>query len=202
MGGKAFSKDMKNRQTSIKMKYAPLLALALLTTLLHTSCEEQVAAVANQPDPFFDLEAYIEEQISDLNQKQPKVRKTISVEGQKETQQFDSLDYRTELKTFLNSDINRKAWIDKYKADSTFEGSQLRQVTYKATGEDLKTRLLRVQYEQGKVSDIYIENRTNSLVADVRQDLHFQPGQGYRLVTTQETVLSEKQEIEVEAKWQ
>ena len=69
MGGKAFSKDMKNRQTSIKMKYAPLLALALLTTLLHTSCEEQVAAVANQPDPFFDLEAYIEEQISDLNQK-------------------------------------------------------------------------------------------------------------------------------------
>jgi len=202
MGGKAFSKDMKNRQTSIKMKYAPLLALALLTMLLHTSCEEQVTAVANQPDPFFDLEAYIEEQISDLNQEQPKVRKTISVEGQRETQQFDSLDYRTELKTFLNSDINRKAWVDKYKADSTFEGSQLKQVAYTATGEDLKTRLLRVQYEQGKVSDIYIENRTNSIVADVRQDLHFQPGQGYRLVTTQETVLSEEQEIEVEVKWQ
>jgi hypothetical protein len=193
---------MKNRQTSIRMKYAPLFALALLAALLHTSCEEQVAAAANQPDPFFDLEAYIEGQISDLNQEQPKVRKTVSVEGQRETQQFDSLDYRTELKTFLNSDINRKAWVDKYKADSTFEGSQLRQVTYKATGEDLKTRLLRVKFDQDEVSDIYIENRTNSIVADVRQDLHFQPGQGYRLVTTQETVLSEEQEIEVEVKWQ
>ncbi|MCI4651473.1 hypothetical protein [Phaeodactylibacter sp.] len=193
---------MKNRQTFISMKYAPLFALVLLTALLHTSCEEQVAAVANQPDPFFDLEAYIEAQISSLNQKQPKVRKTILVEGQRETQQFDSLDYRTELKTFLNSDINRKAWVDKYKADSTFEGSQLKQVTYTATGADLKTRLLRVKYDQGEVSDIYIENRTNSIVADVRQDLHFQPGQGYRLVTTQETVLSEEQEIEVEVKWQ
>lgn len=193
---------MKNRQTSIRMKYAPLFALALLAATLQTSCEEQVSAAASQPDPFFDLEAYIEGQISGLNQEQPKVRKTISVEGQRETQQFDSLDYRTELKTFLNSDINRKAWVDKYKADSTFEGSQLKQVAYTATGEDLKTRLLRVQYEQGKVSDIYIENRTNSIVADVRQDLHFQPGQGYRLVTTQETVLSEEQEIEVEVKWQ
>lgn len=193
---------MKNRQTFISMKYAPLFALVLLTALLHTSCEEQVADVANQPDPFFDLEAYIEAQISSLNQKQPKVRKTILVKGQRETQQFDSLDYRTELKTFLNSDINRKAWVDKYKADSTFEGSQLKQVTYTATGADLKTRLLRVKYDQGEVSDIYIENRTNSIVADVRQDLYFQPGQGYRLVTTQETVLSEEQEIEAEVKWQ
>lgn len=193
---------MKNRQTSIVMKYACFLAFILLMVLTQTACEEQVTAAGNQPDPFFDLKAYIEGQISDLNKKQPGVRKRISVEGQRETQQFDSLDYRTELKTFLNSDINRKAWVDKYKADSTFEGSYLKQVTYTATAKDLKTQLLRVKYDQEQVSDIYIENRTNSIVADVKQNLHYEPGEGYQLLTTQETVLSEAQEIEVEVEWQ
>jgi hypothetical protein len=179
-----------------------LALLVLIASFLLHACQEQTAPTVDQPDPFFDLKGYMEEQVEALNQKQPKVRKTILVDGQRETKQFDSLDYRTELKTFINSDINRKAWVEKYKADSTFEGSFLKQVTYNSTANDLKTQLLRVQYKDDKVSDIYIENRTNNIVADVRQDLHFQPQTGYRLLTTQETVLSEAQEIEVEVEWQ
>lgn len=175
--------------------------LATFISVLLYACQEPSTAPANQAGPFFGLKAYMEEQVEALNQEQPEVRKAILVDGQRETQQFDSLDYQTELKTFINSDINRKAWVDKYEADSTFEGSQLKQVTYKATATDLKTQLLRVKFDEGKVSDIYIENRTNSIVADVRQDLHFQPEEGYRLFTAQETVLSEEQEIEVVVKW-
>ena len=176
--------------------------LLIFSSVLLYACQEQPAATTDKPTaPFFDLESYIETQIKALNQEQPGVRKAILVDGQRETQQFDSLDYRTEFQTFLNSDINRKAWVDKYSADSTFEGSQLRQVTYQANTADLKTQLLRVKYDRGEVSDIYIENRTRSIVADVKQDLHFQPGKGYRLITTQETVLSEEQRIEVEVAW-
>lgn len=178
------------------------LLLIILSTIVFQACREQTAAPGKQPEPFFDLEAYMETQISKLNEKQPGVSKSILVDGQRETKQFDSLDYRTELKTFLKSDINRKAWVDKYSIDSTFEGSRLKSVVYKARAADVKTQLLRVLYEEGEVSDIYVENRTKSIVADVLQDLHFQPHTGYRLSTTQETVLSEGQKIEVEVTWE
>ncbi|MEQ8705972.1 MAG: hypothetical protein RIC19_18730 [Phaeodactylibacter sp.] len=184
------------------MKISQLFALAISLAIFFSSCQEQPVSAGGQPEPFFDLKAYMEKQIEALNQEQSAVRKAILVDGQRETKQLDSLDYRIELKTFLNSDINRKAWVDKYTTDSTLEGSYLKEVTYTATAEKLKTRLLRIRYDQNEVSDIYIENRTNSIVADVRQELHFQPEVGYRLRTTQETVLSEAQEIEVTVKWE
>ncbi|MBV6652403.1 MAG: hypothetical protein KI786_01520 [Mameliella sp.] len=184
------------------MKIFPFATCLLCFVLLFTSCQDAAEPSSSQSaGPFFNLTDYIEGQIFELNKEQPKVQKVISIDGQQEAKVLDSLDYRTELKTFLNSDINRKAWVDKYDVDSIFENSNLKQITYKANTEDLKTQLIHIRYEEDQVSEVYIENRTFSLVADVSQDLHYEAGIGYRLVTTQKTVLSDEQEIEVRVAW-
>lgn len=184
------------------MRHYQYLYGLLLGSLLFSSCQGRAGEVASQPDPFFDLQAYMKAKIEDLNHRQPKVVKKIEVDGQTESHEFDSLDYQKELQLFKNSDINREAWVDKYAADSTMETGRLKRIVYTATDPDLKTQLLRVEYdEKGEVSGIYIENRTESIVADVRQDLHFTPGEGYRLLTAQQTALSAEKEIEIEVKW-
>ena len=178
-----------------------LVLLTLSSILLLSACQMRESAKSGGPTPFFDLKGYMNTQIEDLNERQPTLEKRIQVDGQKETQQLDSLDYEKELRMFLRSDINRKAWFDKYKADSTLENGNLQQIRYTTDAEDLKTQLLEIQYEQGEVSQIYIENRTESVVADVRQELLYEVGKGYRLFTAQQTAMSSEQEVIVKVEW-
>jgi hypothetical protein len=177
------------------------LALLLFPLLLLTACQMRENAISGGPKPFFDLKGYMNAQIEDLNARQPALEKRIQVDGQKETQQFDSLDYAKELSMFLRSDINRKAWFDKYTADSTLQNGNLQSIRYTTDTRDLKTRLLEIEYEQGEVSRIYIENKTESVVADVRQELLYEVGKGYRLFTAQQTAMSAEQEVIVEVEW-
>jgi len=177
-------------------------ALLLLPTLLLSACQMRQSAEGSGPKPFFDLKGYMEEQIEELQARQPMAKKRILVDGQREAHRFDSLDYEKELRMFLRSDINRKAWFDKYQADSSFQAGQLKSVRYTTDAEDLKTRLMEVDYADETVERIYIENLTQSVVADVRQELLYQPGEGYRLFTAQQTALSTEQEVEVEVEWE
>ncbi len=177
-----------------------LLPLAFAVTLL-SACQMRESAKKEGPTPFFDLKGYMQEQIDELQARQPDAEKRIEVDGQTEAKHFDSLDYQKELRTFLNSEINRKAWFDKYRPDSTFRDGKLQAIEYTTDAEDLKTRLLRVEFAGDTVSRIYIENLTESVVADVTQELLYRPGQGYRLYTAQETALSAEQKVTVEVEW-
>lgn len=175
-----------------------LIGFVFITGLL-AACQPQRTSSGDEPTPFFDLLAYIDAEAEALNEQQPKVRKRVVVQGQEETQVLSEVDFSEELKVFRRSDINRKAWIDKYQADSTFEQGQLVQARYVAIDSSLKTRWLEVQYnEEGEVQAVLIRNRSKSPVVNVRQDLSYRPGKGYRLVTAQSTALSREQEVVVE----
>jgi hypothetical protein len=187
--------------TLINTEHMKKIVCIALPLLLLAACQMRESAESGGPKPFFDLKGYINAQIEALNALQPTLEKRIQVDGQNETQELDSLDYEKELRMFLRSDINRKAWFDKYEVDSTFENGTLESVRYTTDTEDLKTSLLEVEYEQGEVSRIYIENKTESVVADVRQELLYEPGQGYRLFTAQKTAMSSEQEVIVEVEW-
>lgn len=179
-----------------------LLLLALLALFLG-SCTQAPQAKSQKATPFFDLKGFVAQEIEQLQKQQPQARKQVAVNGQQESLPFDSLNYEKELQVFIRSDINRPAWTDKYKADTILEHGQVRALSYEALAEDLKTRLLSVQFtEEGKVKEIKIENRTQSPVADVRQDLTYTPGNGYRLLTAQSTALSEEKEVEVSVRWE
>lgn len=180
---------------------SPLL-LALFALIL-IGCSPAPPAESLNAAPFFDLKGFVEQEIEQLQKQQPQARKEVAVNGQQESLPFDSLNYEKELQVFIRSDINRPAWTDKYRADTLLERGQVRALSYEALVEGLKTRLLSIQFtEEGDVKEIKIQNRTQSPVADVRQDLTYTPGSGYRLLTAQSTALSEEKEVEVSVRWE
>ncbi len=175
-----------------------LLYLALALILI-PACSGGIGKKnAGQPQAFFGLKEYMQQETQQLSALQPRVLKRISIDGKAEEQVFDSLDYSKELAVFSRSDINKTAWFDKYRVDSTFQAGQLRQATYTALDEKLKTRLMEIEYDEGAVTSVHILNRTESLVADVYQDMYYRAGKGYSLMTKQSTALSDEKEIRVE----
>ncbi|MCO6487551.1 MAG: hypothetical protein J5I98_03985 [Phaeodactylibacter sp.] len=179
----------------------PLLYLAI-PALVFAGCasggEEGKHAT---PDAFFDLKGYMESEIQRLSETQPEVLKRIAIDGRGEEKTFDSLDYEKELDIFSRSDINKVAWLDKYRVDSVYQGGQLARLTYTSKDKDLKTHLLEVRFSDGQVTQVHVQNKTESIVADVGQEIWYQPAKGYRLASRQSTALTEEKEVEVEVEF-
>ena len=100
--------------------------------------------------PFFDLQDFVDQEVTRLKTSGIRAEKTIELNGKSETQNLDAVDFDQELVLLRNADINRPAWLDQYKVDSLMEGGKLRQLSYQALSEELRTQRLIINYDDGK----------------------------------------------------
>lgn len=163
---------------------------------LNEEVQQQAKVVA-----FFDLKNYIDQEIKRLEKEQPKVDKTVAINDQIEKKQLSGLNYQRELDIFAQADINRQDWVDKYRADSTFYNSQLTEIQYIALHEDLRTRLIKVNFQQGKVAKIYIENGGKNMAAGSQQQLTYEPENGYHIESLQHIALAKDKRFRIDVKF-
>ena len=178
--------------------------LMIFTVVLVWACNDADAPVESRINtkPYFDLKGYFEQQISQLKTSQPKAVKKVSIGAKTEEITTDTLDYAQELRIFTDSDINKPAWLDKYTIDSVKNtGGNLQAISYKANTDDLKVRLIEVNFSQDTITRIYIVNRLNTAVADADQELVFMPGKGYKLGARQKVAYADAKNIGVEVNW-
>ena len=166
-----------------------------------TSCEE----LANQTLPndvvFFDLKKFMSQEITRLNKLKPKVNKTTRVNNNTETKDLKIENFESELKIFMEADINKLAWIDKYDVDTTYTNNQLSSLDYNANKKKLTTRHLRVEYKNGKVSKIEVLTQASSIVTDVEKQLIYEPDLRYSILSKQKTTGIAGNEIEIIGKF-
>ena len=180
------------------MQFVPRTLFFLLLTLFTFACADDIAEPEQEGEKyFFDLASYFTNEAARLDALQPRVRKEVYVNGTPEKKTLDSLDYTEELNVFTKSDINRKAWIDKYTADSTAGNGLLEEIVYEAIDEKLKTRRIVISFQDKAVSSVQIENQGGSFITKSVQKLLYDPLQGYSIESTQDITLSKEQQLMV-----
>lgn len=159
--------------------------------ILLAACQPVSEETQQDPTPqvFFDLKGYFNQEVQRLNTLQPEVTKTVAINGKSETKQWTHLNYQPELDIFAQADINRLDWIDKYSVDSTFQNNQLTSIEYKALEDKLRTRHISIQFKNGSVSKISIENGGKNMAAGSQQELGYEPLTGYYIKSVQHTTL-------------
>ena len=183
--------------------FQQLFALLLLA-LFSFNCTSSIAEAEvpeNAPLIFFDLKSYINQEVDRLRNEKTQVQKQIELGDKKESIQPKEIDFQQELAIFLNSDINKLAWQEKYQADSTVQNGQLTRIHYQAIDTTLRTKLLSIDYMDGDVDQIVIENSTQSIVAKTHQKLIYQPKKGYSINNEQKTLFSKKQQLKLEVEF-
>lgn len=175
-----------------------------LLFLLNACSDSNPTKTINQPTtPFFDLQGFFNTEISQLQEKNPSVRKKVTINGKSEEKQLEDLDFQQELKVFSNSDINKIAWFDKYKIDSTLQREKLQSISYTALDEELKIRKIELKFtDTEKIEQIEIQSKTESFVANASQHLIYQPSKGYSIHSVQGMQLGDEQDIKVEIQFQ
>ena len=171
--------------------------LLFLILLLSTACIDTTPPEdPGNPEPFFDLSDYMDEQIEQW-QTLPRVTKSAYINGEESTRVLSNLDFKEELAVFGRADINRPAWIDRYAVDSTRRADGSIVWSHRALDEDLKTRRLDIYKKNGTVTRIEIENQTDGPVAATYQFLTYEPLQRYEIRSTQEVVLMDSTVLRV-----
>lgn len=126
-------------------KYFPLLCAALLLWL--SSCDAPATNPARlNTHQAFDLAGFLNQEANALAQQKVAVKKTVSEAGEaKETKTLQNLDWKEELGSFADADINKPALKGLFDIDKATNpaGDQLIQFTAK---EGAKTPVRRLSY--------------------------------------------------------
>jgi hypothetical protein len=184
---------------SYKALHFLIIANVAAFIILFSACQlESSQAPKTTSSRFFDLKTYFQQESESLTAKNPQLRKRLEIDGRIEEQTLDSVDFSEELRLFAEADINRPAWLDKYAVDSLMQNGHLSRLTYRALKADLKTRELQIDFLDGKVSEIHIQKKFDTAIANTDQKLAYYPGKGYSIENRQKTVLQDPQVFKVE----
>ncbi|MCB9082562.1 MAG: hypothetical protein H6555_12720 [Lewinellaceae bacterium] len=166
-----------------------MIGWLLSFSLLLSSCQpnNKQANSAPKVNAFFDLATYIDEEAARLDKTQPRMLKILAFDEKNDSLYPENVDFVKELKPFRDADINKLSWIDKYRTDSLFSGSDLQRLTYTALDSSLSTRRLQVDFAEipGQVAEITIQRRSKSVIAVTDRKLSYQPQKGYSLESWQ-----------------
>lgn len=181
--------------------FLAFLVLAVLLSACQPGSEQAESTVEEAPSVFFDIKGYFAKAQKQLNQAQPAVTKKVAINGESEEKQLDSLNFKQELEVFIQSDINRPDWVDKYRIDSVLQSNKLTELHYQALDDKLRTRQIDIFFNNSQVSKIFIENGGTNIVAGSEQELTYIPGQGYTIKSRQYTALSKDKELSIEVRF-
>ncbi len=177
-----------------------LFIVFFIINILFSACQEVASPTkqaADKPNIFFDLKGFFQKEKARL-EKINSFQKIVSIDGVSEEKTLAKLDFENELSIFIASDINRPAWSDKYKVDSTFtEKNQLTKITYTALDNSLKTKSLSIDFQNNTASKIAIEKSTDNTIAQSKQFLTYNIGKGYTIQSEQTLSLSATKTIRV-----
>jgi hypothetical protein len=168
---------------------------------LFLACNAEELAEENQQEPFFDLAGYIDRQVDSLNEVRPTVTKTIVLNGQREEQQRQDVDFAADLRVLRDSDINRPAWLDKYTVEQSTTGGRRSEV-YSALDSSLQTRELRIMYRDGKPEEITVFRRTGTVLSDGDHYLSYRPDRGYTLRSEQVNRFGDDLNADIRVSWE
>ncbi len=176
-----------------------LFIVFFIINIFFSACQEVATPTkqADKPNIFFDLKGFFQKEKARL-EKINSFKKIVSIDGVSEEKTLATLDFENELSIFIASDINRPAWSDKYKVDSTFtKKSQLTKLTYTALDNSLKTKSLIIDFQNDTASKIAIEKSTDNTIAQSKQLLTYNTGKGYTIQSEQTLSLSSTKTIRV-----
>ena len=175
------------------MKKTTLAAIALLLF----SCSQPEQQVKNGTDAtYFDLAGYFNGEANRLQAANPSIRKQVMAKGKAEVKNTKVTDWKTELASFTNADINKTSWRGEFsitKDDSL--------TTYITDNPKIPVKKLEVLQKSAQVIGIRIFKSSENALYDAVDTLIYFPDSIYIIKNQQKIKLLNVKNYEVIGKF-
>lgn len=154
----------------------------IFTVLLFSSCSSANDEPAQKHLYFFDLAGYFKQQASSLKDK--KIVKTVTKNADSETKRLVIENWQQELQLFTDADINKPAWKNSYRKDSTANT-----LIYTATDPELRVQKIEIRLSGKTPTKIVIDAKSKNLLYHNKETMIFIPDSLYQITKHQKVVL-------------
>lgn len=175
-------------------KYFSVTGVALLLCCGY-ACKPEIKETGAEIR-YFDLKQYFTDEAEKLSRSNPDIYKSIAHNGATESKKLKIDNWKRELNSFTESDINKPAWKLSYTIDSSANS-----IIYKAKYPDLKTREISIKKSNGKVTAIVIYNNTHNILYGTTEKLGYLPGQYYLIEKTQKVKVMGANSYQIKGKF-
>jgi len=159
-----------------RLFYTALLFVGLIGGASCTSSDSTEPA-SGTVHSYFSLEAFFLAEANRLAKLAPTVSKTVSRNGAPENKRVQIEDWKNELALFISSDINKPAWQNSYRVDST-AGS----LVYTSIDPELRTQKITIdKHPNGNIKHIAILNRAGNMLYKTIEQLDYYPDSLYQI---------------------
>ena len=160
--------------------------------LLSLGCSQAPRQKQKNDLTYFDIKGYFDKEARRLQKSKTIVAKTVSVQDGRETKKVEIADWKKELSSFIDADVNRDAWKGAF-AISQVNG----QLIYTSDNEKVPVKEIRIDMknEQLKGLRVIVKN-SNTLYTSV-DSLFYYPDSLYRIKKVQKINLMSEKRYEV-----
>jgi len=142
---------------------------------------------------YFDLKGYVSAAAQRLNQLNPQIDKTVTINQSAEHKKLKITDWQKELSVITDADINKSAWKGLFSIRKNQNS-----ISYISDNDKVPVKSLTVKYKNGKPEGVEILMETTNLLYTSRDILTFYPDSIYQVRKTQKIKLLNKKEYQVE----
>jgi len=171
-----------------------LIKIAFLLIIL-SSCSQPTQNKA-QAKAYFDLKGYFEKEADRLDKLGLKIDKSVSINGIEEHKLIKVEDFNKELNSFITLDINKASWRDAFKVKK--ENNLL---MYTTDNEKIPVKKVEIQYQNNKVSSIYIVTEVDNILYHSTDTLSYRSNQFYEIKKTQKIKLLKEKKYTIIGKF-
>ncbi|MCY1513310.1 hypothetical protein D9M68_478000 [compost metagenome] len=175
-------------------KSRPVYLLSGLVLFGACSSEEPKPAIIR--GSYFSLKTYIEKEAGQLNKQSVRVLKTVYINGDSEQKEVKIADFKKELGSFIDADINKSSWKDEFTVQSTDH-----QTIYKTVKPNIPVKRIEISYELKKIKSIKILLSTTNLLYHAADTLYYESGKGYEIRKKQKINLFNEKRYKVMGKF-
>ena len=167
-----------------------LILPVLLTSIFLISCNTN-PTVTVEIQPYFNLKGFFENESIRLQNENKILTKTIFKDNKEETMVVNTIDWKTELQSFIDIDINKPALLSAYKTDSVVRGART-EIHYAAKDSTPQIRDIVLKLTN-HIPDTIIVTRimSNSYVSST-EELHYFGNGNYEIVVDNTPVAGKK----------
>jgi hypothetical protein len=168
--------------------------LMLLLSFYLVSCHKREEKTSIKT--YFDMEEYFAKQVDRLNGTQPTIAKKVSVKNGSEEKSLKVTDWKTELSSFANADINKAAWRGLFS-----KSINKNTTTYISNDKKIPIKKLIIVQENNKVLAIKIYKSSDNYLYSSTDTLCYYPDSLYLIKSYQKVRLLKAKEYQVIGKF-
>jgi hypothetical protein len=158
--------------------------LALLLIVVLASCSGTEQRSPDAAIQYFDVRGYFNKEAKRLSEKNPTINKTVLVNGTTENKPIKITDWHKELASFIDADINKRAWEGEFLAEKTGNG-----MVYTSNNEKVPVKKLEIIKDKERITGVFIIIKNSNYLYTSSDTLSYFPDSLYQIRKAQHVTL-------------